>query len=64
MGLGVLVSHDGTTLQALIDEVKQDKAKFFTYASSKAKRQIKKLSEIPASLYTELLTSLEKKRGA
>lgn len=52
------------TLQALIDEVKQDKAKFFTYASSKARRQIKKLGEIPLNLYPELLKSLEKKRGA
>lgn len=60
-----LISEDEqATLKALMEEVKQDNAKFFIYASSKAKRQIKKLSEIPASLYPELVKSLEKKRSA
>lgn len=63
-GVRTIDEAQQATLQALIEEVKQDKPKFFTYATSKARRQIKKLSEIPASLYAELVTSLEKKRGA
>lgn len=63
-GAKAISEDQQATLQALIEEVKQDKGKFFTYASSKAKRQIKTLSEIPASLYPELVKSLEKKRSA
>lgn len=63
-GAKAITEDQQATLQALIDEVKQDKPKFFAYASNKARRQIKTLSEVPQSLYAELVKSLEKKRGA
>lgn len=63
-GAKLITESEQATLKALMEEVKQDEGKFFTYASSKAKRQIKKLSEIPAGLYPELVKSLEKKRSA
>lgn len=63
-GAKLITEGEQATLKALMEEVKQDRAKFFTYASSKARRQIKSLAEIPASLYAELVKSLEKKRSA
>lgn len=63
-GAKLVTEDQQATLQALIDEVKQDKDKFFRFVSSKAKRQIKKLSEIPDALYADLVKGLEKKRSA
>ena len=63
-GAKLISEKQAADLQALIDEVKQDKANFFKYASSKARRPIKKLAEIPESLYADLVKGLEKKRSA
>lgn len=63
-GARVITEDQQATLQALIDEVKQSKDGFFKYVSSKARRQVKTLSEVPAALYPDLVKGLEKKRSA
>lgn len=62
-GAKTITEDQQATLQALIEEVKQDKDKFFKFVTNKARRQVKALKDIPISLYSELVASLEKKRS-
>jgi ERF superfamily protein len=52
------------TLQAVIDEVQADKARFLTYMSKAAGREVAGLADIPVKHFSAAITALNMKRNA
>lgn len=51
-------------IQALLDETKYPKDKLLKWVSTKVKRQLTALNQIPQSQYADVMSGLEKKRNA
>lgn len=58
-----ITESQAADLQALLEEAKFSKDRLFKYVSSKAKRQINQLGEIPATLYKEAVAAINKARA-
>lgn len=63
-GAKTITEAQAAEIQKLLVEVKFDRAKLLKYVSSKARREIKTLAEIPESQYADVIAGLNKKRGA
>jgi hypothetical protein len=59
-GARLATESQAADLQALIEELKVDKARVLKYVSAKAKREIKSLDQIPANLYSNVVAAVRK----
>lgn len=63
-GAKLITESQAADLVSLMEEVKVSKDKLLGYLTSKAKRPIKKIEDIPASLHADAVAALNKKRSA
>lgn len=59
-GAKVITDSQAADLRALIEEMKTDQGRVLKYASAKARRQIKTLDEIPASIHADVVAAIRK----
>lgn len=62
--LEAITESQAADLQALIDEVKQDKGKLLAYISTTCRAEIKSLNDIPANMLKDVISGLNRKRAA
>lgn len=63
-GAKLISESQAADLQAMIEETNTDKPKFLKYLSTKARRELKSLDQIPAAVYDDAVAALNKKRRA
>jgi hypothetical protein len=63
-GAKLIDENQQANIQALLDETKYPKANLLKWISSKVKRQLTALNQIPESQYADVIAGLEKKRNA
>jgi hypothetical protein len=63
-GAKLIDENQEANIQALLDEAKFPKDKLLKWISTKVKRQLTTLNQIPASQYADTIAGLEKKRNA
>lgn len=63
-GAKLITERQEADIQALLDETKYPKDKLLKWVSSKVKRQLTALNQIPESQYADVIAGLEKKRNA
>lgn len=59
-GAKPITESQSADLQALLEETKTDKGRLLKYVSAKARREIKTLEQIPASLYADAVAAVRK----
>lgn len=63
-GARLIDENQQANIQALLDETKYPKDKLLKWVSTKVKRQLTALNQIPESQYRDVIAGLEKKRNA
>lgn len=62
-GAKLIDENQQASIQALLDETKYPKEKLLKWVSSKVKRQLTAMNQIPASQYADVIAGLNKKRS-
>lgn len=59
-GAKLITDSQAADLRSILEETKTEEGRVLKYASSKVKRQVKTLGEIPASIYTDVVAAIRK----